>query len=144
MRVSMLLPFAVVLCGLMAGSASSATPEQETAKGKADGDTELQAVKKELAELATQIEVKEKELAELRKKAAPLRAKVAEAKMGQAVDVAIEDARGQYPHNPKVALQRLGEMVSEVWDSPEIGEGARGALLNRLVAARREMVKERK
>jgi phage shock protein A len=144
MRVSLLLPFAVVWCGLLAGPASSDPPKQETAKGKPDRDAELQAVKKELAELEAQIGVKEKELAELRKKAAPLRAKVAEAKKVQAVDEAIQEARSLYPHSPQSALQLMGEVVQEVWHSPEISEDTRDALLNRLITARRELVKERK
>src|SRR5262249_36143438 len=142
--MSIPLPVAVVLCGLLAGSASPDTPQQETPKGEAGRDPELQAVKKELAELVAQIAVKEKELAELREKAAPLRAKVAEAKMAQAVDAAIQESRSQYPRNPKMALQLLGETVVEVWDNPEISEGARENLLNRLVTARRDLVKGRK
>jgi chromosome segregation ATPase len=140
----MLLPVAVVLCALLAGSASSDTPGQEAAKGKADGDTDLEAVKKELAELAAQIAAKEKELAELRKKTVPLRARITEAKLALKVDAAIQEARGQYPRNRERALQLLGEIVLEVWETPEIGEDARDALLNRLVTARRDLVKERK
>jgi hypothetical protein len=140
----MLLPVAVVVCGLLAGSAWSDTPQQETTKGEADRAAELQAAKKELAELAAQIAAKEKELAELRKKGAPLRAKVADAKMAQAVDAAIQESRSQYPRNPNMALQRLGEIVAEVWYNEVITESARETLLNRLVTARRELVQGRK
>jgi chromosome segregation ATPase len=122
---------------------SSAAPKRETTTIKAD-DAELQAVKKELAELMAQIAVKEKELAELKRKTVPLRGKIAEAKWAQTVEVAIEEARLQYPRNPKGALHQLGETVAEVWDNAEIGEDARAALLDRLLTARRELVKEKK
>src|SRR5262245_51330877 len=101
-------------------------------KGKADAETELQAIQKELAKLEAQIAV-------LKKKAGPLRVKVAEAKMARAVDEVIQEARGQYSRNPKRALELLREMLAEVWDNPQITEGARDALLIRLVTARGEL-----
>jgi Skp family chaperone for outer membrane proteins len=100
-----------------------------------DAETELQAIQKELAKLEAQI-------AELKKKAGPLRVKVAEAKMARAVDEVVQEARGQYSRNPKKALELLRDMIAEVWDNPQITEGARDALLIRLVTARGELAKK--
>jgi hypothetical protein len=144
MRLSLLLPCAVVLCGLLAGAASSDKSKPKAAKDKADRESEFQANEKELAKLEAQIAAKEKELAELKRKAAPLRAKVAEAKLTRTVETAIQEARRQYPRDPDSALQMLRWAVVEVWDKPEISERGRQALLSRLVTAREELIKGRK
>jgi hypothetical protein len=80
----------------------------------------------------------------LKKKAGPLRVKVAEAKMARAVDEAIQEARDRYPGNPKMAIELLREIMVEVWENPQITEGVRDALLIRLVTARREVVQKQK
>lgn len=115
-------------------------------KDKADPRSELRAIKKELAELEAQIAVKEKELVDLRKKAAPLLAKVVEAKIRPIVDEAILQARRLYPHSPAEALQVLRDAEQEIYDTrwPSIGVVARQALLKRLSTAREEFVKKRK